>query len=65
MFVRKDALVSAMAAACRPTQEDIMAKLTDTQLMILAAAASRDDRSILPLPSKLDRETPTASSTTC
>src|SRR6516164_8100659 len=36
-----------------------MAKLTDTQLMILAAAASRDDGSILPLPrtSKLDRET--------
>jgi hypothetical protein len=59
MFVRKDALVSAMAAACRPTQEDTMAKLTDTQLMILAAAASRDGGSILPLPktSKLDRET--------
>jgi hypothetical protein len=59
MFVRKDALVSAMAAACRPTLEDTMAKLTDTQLMILAAAASRDDGSILPLPktSKLDRET--------
>jgi hypothetical protein len=59
MFVRKDALVSAMAAACRPTQEDTMAKLTDTQLIILAAAASRDEGSILPLPrtSKLDRET--------
>jgi hypothetical protein len=59
MFVRKDALMSAMAAACRPTQEDTMAKLTDTQLMILAAAASRDDGSILPLPrtSKLDRAT--------
>ena len=59
MFVRKDSLVSAMAASYRPTQEDTMAKLTDTQLMILAAAASRDDGSILPLPktSKLDRET--------
>ena len=36
-----------------------MAKLTDTQLMILAAAASRDEGSILPLPrtSKLDRAT--------
>jgi hypothetical protein len=36
-----------------------MAKLTDTQLMILAAAANRDDGSILPLPrtSKLDPET--------
>jgi len=36
-----------------------MAKLTDTQLIILAAAASRDEGSILPLPgtSKLDRET--------
>jgi hypothetical protein len=48
-----------MAAACRPTQEDTMAKLTDTQVMILAAAANRDDGSILPLPrtSKLDPET--------
>jgi hypothetical protein len=36
-----------------------MAKLTATQLMILAAAANRDDGSVLPLPrkSKLDRET--------
>ena len=36
-----------------------MAKLTDTKLMILAAAANRDDGSLLPLPrtSKLDPET--------
>ena len=30
-----------------------MPKLTDTQLIILAAAAKRDDGSILPLPKKL------------
>ena len=29
-----------------------MPKLTDTQLIILAAAAKRDDGSILPLPKK-------------
>jgi hypothetical protein len=36
-----------------------MANLTDTQLIILAAAANRDDGAILPLPrtSRLDRET--------
>jgi hypothetical protein len=33
--------------------EDTMPKLTDAQLTILAAAAKRDDGSILPLPKKL------------
>ena len=33
-----------------------MPKLTDTQLVILAAAAKRDDGSILPLPKKLRLE---------
>jgi hypothetical protein len=38
-----------------------MPKLTDTQLIILAAAAKRDDGSILPLPKKLKLEPDAAS----
>ena len=30
-----------------------MTKLTDTQLVILSAAAGRDDRAVLPLPKSL------------
>ena len=40
-------------------KEDTLVKLTDTQLIVLAAAANRDGGSILPLPGtlKLNRET--------
>jgi hypothetical protein len=38
------------------TKEDTMPKLTDTQLIILAAAAKRNDGSVLPLPKKLKLE---------
>jgi hypothetical protein len=37
-------------------KEDTMPKLTDTQLVILSAAAKRDDGLILPLPRKLKLE---------
>jgi DNA-binding MarR family transcriptional regulator len=37
----------------RPSQEADMPKLTDTQLVILSAAAQRDDRLVLPLPKSL------------
>jgi Protein of unknown function (DUF3489) len=40
--------------------EDTMPKLTDTQLVILSAAAKRDDGLILPLPKKLKLEPDTA-----
>jgi DNA-binding MarR family transcriptional regulator len=40
-------------AAAQSTTEAIMPKLTDTQLVILSAAAQRDDRTVLPLPKSL------------
>jgi hypothetical protein len=49
----KEALVCSTAASRRPVKEDTMPKLSDTQLVVLAAAAKRDDGSILPLPKKL------------
>ena len=59
MFAGKEALVF-LGAACRaPKKEDTLVKLTDTQLVLLADAANRNEGSILPLPGtlKLDRET--------
>jgi DNA-binding MarR family transcriptional regulator len=41
-----------MAAAPKP-KEALMPKLTDTQLVILSAAAQRQDRAVLPLPKSL------------
>jgi DNA-binding MarR family transcriptional regulator len=41
-----------MAAAPKP-KEALMPKLTDTQLVILSAAARRQDRAVLPLPKSL------------
>src|SRR5262249_36510531 len=38
------------------TEEDAMPKLTDTQLILLAAAAEHDDGSLLPFPKKLKLE---------
>jgi predicted ArsR family transcriptional regulator len=40
-------------AAAQSTMEAIMPKLTDTQLVILSAAAHRDDQAVLPLPKSL------------
>jgi hypothetical protein len=44
------------AAFRRPHKEDTMPKLTDTQLVILAGAAKRENGSILPLPRKVKLE---------
>jgi hypothetical protein len=35
-----------------PTTEKSTTKLSDTQLVILGAAAQRDDRNVLPLPGR-------------
>jgi hypothetical protein len=49
----KEALVCSRRHPAARIEENTMPKLTDTQFVILAAAAKRDDGSILPLPKKV------------